>query len=142
MSDTDEVTRLRATLAARDGECERLRVVLDELLTEAEDVFVCMADATGIDRHNLPEPFLNARAALTAPPAPSPWRPIETAPKDGTQFLTWDGHYGIRIGRCVVRPDHDDWLSYMDAHKGSSKGGIRATFWMPLPSPPQQKERT
>jgi len=73
-------------------------------------------------------------------PAPSPWRPIETAPKDGTQFLTWDSHYGIRVGRCVVRPDHDDWLSYMDAYKGSSKGGIRATHWMPLPLAPKEVE--
>lgn len=38
---------------------------LDALLTEAEDVFVCMADATGIDRHNFPAPFIAARAALS-----------------------------------------------------------------------------
>ena len=38
---------------------------LENLLTEAEDVFVCMADATGIDRHNLPAPFIKARAAIT-----------------------------------------------------------------------------
>ena len=45
-------------------EIERLREVLSDLLDEAEDVFVCMADATGIDRHNYPEPYLKARAAL------------------------------------------------------------------------------
>lgn len=38
--------------------------VMEELLDEAEDVFVCMADATGIDRHNLPSPFIRARSAL------------------------------------------------------------------------------
>ncbi len=43
---------------------DRLRAVLDELLAEAEDVFVCMADATGIDRHNYPPPYLKARAEL------------------------------------------------------------------------------
>ena len=37
---------------------------LTALLDEAEDVFVCMADATGIDRHNLPPPYLAARAAI------------------------------------------------------------------------------
>ena len=45
-------------------EIERLREALSDLLDEAEDVFVCMADATGIDRHNYPEPYLKARAAL------------------------------------------------------------------------------
>ena len=70
----------------------------------------------------------------------SDWQPIETAPKDGTHFLVWDSFYGIRIGRAHIRHDHDDWLSYMDGHKGSSKGGIRATHWMPLPAPPQKDE--
>lgn len=40
--------------------------ICEDLLTEAEDVFTCMADATGIDRHNLPEPFRRAGAALKA----------------------------------------------------------------------------
>ena len=43
---------------------ESLVAVLDALLNEAEDVFVCMADATGIDRHNFPAPFIAARTAL------------------------------------------------------------------------------
>ncbi len=64
------------------------------------------------------------------------WQPIETAPRDGSRFLVWEKHYGIRIGRCKERADHDDWLSYMDAFNGSSKGGPRATHWMPLPTPP------
>jgi hypothetical protein len=45
-------------------ETELLREALDDLLTEAEDVFVCMADSTGIDRMNYPQPFLAARALL------------------------------------------------------------------------------
>lgn len=65
------------------------------------------------------------------------WQPIETAPKDGRRFLVWDAHYGLRIGRAFVRSDHDDWLSYLDAFGGSSKGGMRATHWMPLPEPPK-----
>lgn len=73
----DEIERLRATLNqtrrfALSGEMdtlvsdeiERLREALEELLCEAEDIFVCMADATGIDRHNFPLPFYKARAAL------------------------------------------------------------------------------
>lgn len=72
--------------------------------------------------------------------AATQWRPIESAPKDGRQFLVWDIHYGVRIGRAHIRADHDDWLSYMDAHKGSSKGGIRATHWLPLPPPPAMNQ--
>lgn len=45
-------------------EIERLCEALEELLCEAEDIFVCMADATGIDRHNFPLPFYKARAVL------------------------------------------------------------------------------
>ena len=72
---TDIVERLRATqddwpacLVVLEQEAadeiERLREALEELLCEAEDIFVCMADATGIDRHNFPLPFYKARAAL------------------------------------------------------------------------------
>ncbi|MDE3023464.1 MAG: hypothetical protein KGI54_16715, partial [Pseudomonadota bacterium] len=57
------------------------------------------------------------------------WRPIESAPKDGRKFLTWDKVYGIRIGRAFIRANHDDWLSYCDGFNGSSKGGARATHW-------------
>lgn len=67
----------------------------------------------------------------------SEWQPIETAPKDGSTFLVWDSYYGTRIGRYFRRADHDDWLSYMDASGGSSKGGMRATHWKPLPEPPK-----
>lgn len=43
---------------------EQLEEALDMLLSESEDVFVCMADATGIDRHHYPAPFQAARKAL------------------------------------------------------------------------------
>ena len=64
------------------------------------------------------------------------WRDIATAPKDGTRFLTFDDYYGVRMGRAFIRADHDDWLSYVDCNGNSSKGGIRATHWQPLPAPP------
>lgn len=77
-----------------------------------------------------PQPQADAAVAVEQ------WQPIETAPRDGSRFLVWEKHYGIRIGRCKERADHDDWLSYMDAFGGSSRGGPRATHWMPLPTPP------
>ncbi len=67
----------------------------------------------------------------------SEWRPIETAPRDGRHFLTYEPRvYGVRIGRAFVRADHDDWLSHVDSCGNSSKGGLRPTHWMPLPEPP------
>lgn len=64
------------------------------------------------------------------------WRDIESVPRNLSRFLVWDKHYGVRVGRVHMRADHDDWLSYVDAHGNSSKGGIRATHWQPLPTPP------
>jgi len=66
----------------------------------------------------------------------SGWQSIETAPRDGTRFLTWDSYYGVRMGRAFMRADHDDWLSYVDSNGSSHKGGIRASHWMPLPAAP------
>lgn len=79
-------------------------------------------------------PALLATERMDAPK----WRPIETAPKDGSRFLTWCKTYGVRVGMAYNRSDHDDWLSNLDAYGGSSKGGMRATHWMPLPEPPHE----
>lgn len=56
---------LRCYAAGERERVAKLRAVMDALLTEAEDVFVCMVDATGIGRHILPEPFRVARAVLS-----------------------------------------------------------------------------
>lgn len=82
---------------------------------------------------------------IEAAPAPaaaveSGWQDISTAPRDGRKFLVWEPFYGIRIGRAFDRSDHDDWLSYMDAFGGSSKGGMRATHWRPLPAAPPSEQ--
>lgn len=66
------------------------------------------------------------------------WQPIETAPKDGTRILAWDGR-SIHVaywgwdnpanrlawlgGHCRI--DHID----------------QPTHWMPLPEPPRQEEK-
>ena len=79
------------------------------------------------------------RDVKTDPPPMDDWQPIETAPRDGRRFLTWCKTYGVRVGMAYNRADHDDWLSNLDAYGGSSKGGMRATHWMPLPPAPEPK---
>lgn len=48
------------------------------------------------------------------------WQPIETAPKDGTPVLTWDG------AECMVLAYYDD----------GTPDYYQPTHWMPLPHPP------
>lgn len=61
----DAIEAAEARALAAEWKRDLLLARMEELLTEAEDVFVCMADATGIDRHNYPPAFMRARAALT-----------------------------------------------------------------------------
>lgn len=60
------------------------------------------------------------------------WRPIETAPKDGT-FLgiqTTPGDMGGLVGtRCSFTTDYGGVIRI-------GVGGISPTHWMPLPDPP------
>lgn len=60
----EAIAAIRTETAKLMADLRDAREALSSLLDEAEDVFVCMADATGIDRHNLPGPFVAARAAL------------------------------------------------------------------------------
>jgi hypothetical protein len=48
------------------------------------------------------------------------WRPIESAPKDGTRVLLWDG-----------RRQHVDWWNH------GWWNTSRPTHWQPLPPPPE-----
>ena len=95
--------------------------------------------AKGGDANAAPDRDTNSKSA-TSPGvtagASAGWQSIETAPRDGTRFLTWDSYYGVRMGRAFMRADHDDWLSYVDSNGSSRKGGIRASHWMPLPAAP------
>jgi hypothetical protein len=61
------------------------------------------------------------------------WRPIETAPKDGTQILVYLGkHYGINIVVVFWQPDGERWM--MTAAQPLE---VSATHWQPLPEPPK-----
>ena len=61
------------------------------------------------------------------------WRPIETAPKDGTELLLFARYYGPFLGR---------WFE--DNRGGGAYWAVgccmaaRPSHWMPLPLPPEE----
>lgn len=60
----------------------------------------------------------------------SQWQPIETALKDGTDILAWDG------APCIVHwePEFSP-ARWVIQHDGMSAW---PTHWMPLPAPPNE----
>lgn len=71
--------------------------------------------------------YWNSRTALTPQ-----WQPIETAPKDGTEILAWDGR-----GQATIHWSDGRWsLVYAGwrAEDGDFDGAIS---WQPLPAPPE-----
>lgn len=63
---------------------------------------------------------------------PSPWRDMESAPKDGTRVLVLDSDGEAKIAKCV----DGDWCEFFDGTQGGDVDFRHPTAWQPLPSPP------
>lgn len=88
--------------------------------------------AAAIDAHHL---------ATRAPdPTPVAWMPIESAPKDWTDVLVFSPeHEGFNCGGVFSAfYDEDDgaWIT----HGQSGNITVYPTYWMPLPSAPEQPQ--
>lgn len=77
------------------------------------------------------------------------WQPIETAPKDGAEVLTWDADWQLplmmhfsskeRFERDYGDPNYmeEGWyVSYRYPEPGFAEEPANPTHWMPLPDPP------
>ena len=64
--------------------------------------------------------------------AGSPWRPIATAPKDGTAILGWWAGECMIVNWCVFI---ERWES---SHDGEDLFLPDPTHWMPLPEGPKE----
>lgn len=79
------------------------------------------------------------------------WKPIETAPKDGTMFLCWvsavrygetdDGQQyqqdASQVDFCMWRTQTDMNAGWFDPFCGQIGDAQDVTHWMPLPAPPK-----
>lgn len=75
----------------------------------------------------------------------SQWRPIETAPKDGTPVLVarnLDDWWGWNVGWATWEGEGyvSGWVSRGFGETPGNLGLAHPTHWMPLPPPPQQEE--
>lgn len=77
------------------------------------------------------------RARAPAPAEADGWRPIETAPRDGTHVMVPSQFTGMEIDEAVydhTAPDGGGWWSV------KLEITIEPTLWRPLPSPPTARE--
>lgn len=58
------------------------------------------------------------------------WRPIETAPKDGSKYLVWAGVTGMAYHKQGYSEAYGPFSDNLSTWKG------RPTHWMPLPESP------
>lgn len=63
----------------------------------------------------------------------SPWQTIESAPKDGTKILLWDGH----DCNTASWDKHEGWVVSCVATDFNYYETVNnPTHWQPLPAPP------
>lgn len=61
------------------------------------------------------------------------WQPIETAPRDGNEFLVWMFGNSMAVVYFIDTNEEFPWAT-MDG-PGYNKNA--PTHWMPLPAPPE-----
>ena len=62
------------------------------------------------------------------------WQPIETAPRDGTNILSWEH----KMECMIIFWQSGDWHC---THDCEDLYFSEPTHWMPLPEPPKQESK-
>lgn len=80
--------------------------------------------------------------AAMAYPERNGWQPIETAPRD-RPVLVWNGYWGVYSSRYWEEFNDDgtlNWAGFPHGHcdVGFGKWYPVASYWMPLPAPPNE----
>lgn len=84
--------------------------------------------------------------ALSSQPVADGWLPIESAPKDGTEFIGWDGKWPFRCSagkKYELYPHMDGGPTYRDVWDGHYYDSLtieHPTHWRPLPASPGASE--
>lgn len=73
------------------------------------------------------------------------WQPIETCPRDGTEFQAWvfdpsrlaHEMRGWWEPKCRFDGDTFEIWTRVDYDMDGWESGYRATHWLPLPAPPK-----
>jgi hypothetical protein len=72
----------------------------------------------------------------------STWQPIETAPKDGTEILAWDGIQRIVAWFDVFSERQQVLCGRPGDWRFSDDDPCLPTHWQPLPAPPDHSPST
>lgn len=70
------------------------------------------------------------------------WRPIETAPKDGSPFLACHYRSGVHAITWHGKASHVPLYGWCEGDDAEDIDLWQPTHWMPLPPPPNQEERS
>jgi hypothetical protein len=142
------------------NEFTRKAMELADEMAEAKSSFdLCQAEIwrSPIYRHRMEREYESTKARLLAhlEGAEQKWRPIETAPKDGTAVLVmlnvWPGCRNGVAEECNghntyvaewwsgERDGAGAWMCYMDSCL-DPECPIEPTHWMPLPATPTEEQ--
>lgn len=120
----DALRQAITEVRARDERLSGKDFVIDELRAAAQSVLNLAPDDEMVMRAHI-----QLDRALNSDAAPSPWRDIESAPKDGRLFLaSWDGEVVLALWTC------DEWRFVYD-HRPRRRSEA-PQVWMPLPDGP------